>query len=381
MDSTSYTDRCDPRVVAVVLTITATVAMTSFAQTPDSPVVLSDNGCTACHSVAKTGGGSASDLAGRSVLEDHTPAGLAAAMWSHSPEMWSPSPGMSEEIRALSPDEADELFAYFWSVRRFDLSGDAGRGKKYFTEKGCAGCHAINASGGGSDAPPVSEWEALKNPVLWAQSLWNHTDAMQDAMAAEGIEWPHFAEQEMVDLLVYLQNLRETRDDEHSLEFSSPTAGRALFYDRGCDSCHSSSPAFTSGVADDETPAGFHTMTGFAAGMWNHAPEMTAAIERSGFTKADFSAEEMADLISFVYYSGGFEEQGRARKGGKVYVRSGCQSCHGDPSSDQRLSGRHTAASMAAAASSHTLETLGQTRSEIKMSGQEMANLIAYLNR
>ena len=381
MEATHVGDRCDLFVVAVVLVIIATAATVAFAQTPDTSAVLADNGCITCHSVAKTSRGSAPDLAGRSVLEDHTPAGLAAAMWSHPPEMWSPSPGMAEQVRALSPEEAYELFAHFWSVRRFDLNGDAGRGKRHFTDKGCADCHAVSSGAAAASAPPVPEWDALANPVLWAQSLWNHTEAMQQAMTAEGREWPVFTEQEMVDLLVYLQNLRGTRDQERWLEFSSPTDGHALFEDSGCISCHSSSPAFSSGVGDDETPAGFHTMTGFAAGMWNHAPEMSAAMEKAGSTKATFSADEMADLISFVYYSGGFEEQGRASKGGKVYARKGCQSCHGDPGSDRRLAGRHTAASMAAAASSHTPETLGQTISEFTISGKEMANLIAYLNR
>ena len=50
---------------------------------------------------------------------------------------------------------AADLFAYFYSARFFEKPGDAGRGKRLFTERKCAECHGI-AEVKNPSARPVS---------------------------------------------------------------------------------------------------------------------------------------------------------------------------------------------------------------------------------
>ena len=88
---------------------------------------------------------------------------------------------------AMSDQQAADLFAFFYSRRYFERPGDAGRGKRVFTEKGCAGCHSMTAEGTG---PAVSTWGSLTDPVALIGAMWNHAPKMQAAIAQKGGKWP-----------------------------------------------------------------------------------------------------------------------------------------------------------------------------------------------
>ena len=93
--------------------------------------------CIECHSVNGVGGNIGPDL-GRRIDRNFTVASLASTMWNHAPTMWA---AMRErDIRGGDMDEqgAADLFAYFYSARFFEKPGDAGRGKRLFTERACA---------------------------------------------------------------------------------------------------------------------------------------------------------------------------------------------------------------------------------------------------
>ena len=362
--------------------------------------VLEDRQCLACHSVAKEGAGTAADLGRRSVTSLHSPAGLAALMWSHGPSMWDQMRSRSMQISPMSKADADDLFAYFWSLRYFDPRGEAIRGKRIFTSKKCDTCHSLTAEAAAGEGPPVADWTGLSDPELWAQQLWNHSSAMESAMVERGMPWPEFSEQEMVDLLVYLQNLPPARDDRRQLDFSAPQAGRTMFRTEACANCHSTTvntsgvqrPSIAKAMVIGEPPgkgshSQFNTITGFTAAMWNHAPEWHSQTSYVGVRRETFSADEMGDLISYVYFSGGFEEEGNPVKGRRLFFKKGCQSCHGDASAGNRPienDGRFSAAHMASAVWSHgpeMIEEMQKTGLEWpKLSGRNMADLIAFLN-
>jgi CxxC motif-containing protein (DUF1111 family) len=93
-------------------------------------------------------------------------------------------------------------------------------------------------------------------------------------------------------------------------------------------------------------------------------------------------------LISYVYFSGGFEEDGDPVKGRRLFFKKGCQSCHGDTVTGEELSidhdGRYSAARLASAVWSHgprMLEEMKETGHEWPaFSSKDMADLIAFLN-
>jgi cytochrome c2 len=350
--------------------------------------VLEDRQCMACHSLAKEGLGEATDLGRRSVTSLKSPAGLAALMWNHGPSMWDEMRSRSMEIAPMSKTDADDLFAYFWSLRYFDPRGEAIRGKRVFSEKACDTCHSLTSETAASEGPPVSDWSGLSDPQLWAQQLWNHSSAMEKAMVSRGMDWPEFSEQEMVDLLQYLQNLPPTRDDRRQLEFSSPQAGRAMFQTEACATCHSFNRKPSGQGSLSGSRREFNTITGFTAAMWNHGPRSRGQASEAGIQRESFSADEMGELISYVYFSGGFEEDGDPVKGRRLFFKKGCQSCHGDAVTGEELSidhgGRFSAARLASAVWSHgprMLEEMKETGHEWPaFSSKDMADLIAFLN-
>jgi mono/diheme cytochrome c family protein len=95
----------------------------------------------------------------------------------------------------------------------------------------------------------------------------------------------------------------------------------------------------------------------------------------------------MGDLISYVYFSGGFEEEGDHVKGQRIFLKKGCQSCHGGALAGEtpiESDGRFSAARMASAVWSHgpeMFEEMQKTGLEWPtLSGRDMADLIAFLN-
>ena len=61
-------------------------------------------------------------------------------------------------------------------------------------------------------APPVAKWESLADPVILAQQMWNHGPKMRAEFAKRKLAWGKITGQELTDMLVYLQNLPETRN-------------------------------------------------------------------------------------------------------------------------------------------------------------------------
>jgi len=389
--------------VAAVATVGAGSA--SAGDSSRGQKILEERQCLSCHSFADEGAGTAADIGRRSVTSEHSPAEVAALMWSHGPSMWEQMRSQSIQISPMSRADAEDIFAYFWSLRYFDPRGEAVRGKRLFASKQCDTCHSVTSEAALGGAPPVSDWAGLSDPELWAQKLWNHSTAMESAMIERGMRWPEFSEQEMVDLLMYLQNLPSTRGDRKHLDFSSPQAGGAMFRTEACASCHSAPfkasrvqrPSIEMATVVGE-PSGkamrkgsrteFNTITGFTAAMWNHVPKNLDQGSETGNRKETMTNDEMGDLISYVYFNGGFEEQGNPARGRRLFAKKGCQSCHGDAAADDALiekDGRFSAARMAAAVWSHGPEMLEEMQNSgrewPRLSGRQMADMIAFLNQ
>ncbi len=124
--------------------------------------------CAQCHSVNGRGGSSAPDL-GQLTDRNFTPSSLAATMWNHAPTMWSAMDAASVRRPNVDEQSAADLFAYFYSTRFFEMPGDAARGKRVFTERGCAGCHGLTAEVQ-PGIPPVSRWSDLNRSVCAQRS-------------------------------------------------------------------------------------------------------------------------------------------------------------------------------------------------------------------
>jgi mono/diheme cytochrome c family protein len=328
--------------------------------------------CIRCHSVNGQGGSYALDLA-RRIGRDHSPTVMASLMWNHAPEMWSAMKKENVSPPKLSAEQSADLFAYFVSARYFERPGDAGRGKQIFSSKHCADCHGIadTKAGGG---PPVAKWESLADPLVLAQQMWNHGAAMKDALAKKGIARPALAAQELTDVLVYLQNLPETRKLASNFSFPPSDSGAQLFQAKGCAGCHIGKLALESRLRNQ-------TLTGIAAAMWNHQPAMKQP-------SPQLSQEEMRQLIGHIWMRQYLQGSGDAQRGKKVFGDKQCATCHSDPASGApnlaKGKDAYSGITMVSALWGHgprMLDAMAQKKiAWPRFTAAQMADLIAHLN-
>jgi len=328
--------------------------------------------CVSCHGVKGLSEGRAPDL-GRRLDRSYTPAGIAAQMWSHAPVMWASMSEQKVPVPQVSPGQAADLFAYFCSARYFEKPGEAERGKRLFQSKHCSECHSITASGGGI-GPPVEKWESLAAPVVMIEHMWNHQVLMRGAMAEHHISWPQLTSQELTDMLVYLQNLPQTKNMELYLVLPPPEQGEELFREKGCAECHKGGLALEGLLGDS-------TLTDVAAAMWNHAPQMRQPPPQLTIT-------EWRRLISYVWAKQFFTTSGDAARGHKTFESKKCATCHNDASSGapslSKPAEPYSAIGMVSVLWRHGPTMLQKMREKHiawpQLTQTEMANLIAYLN-
>jgi len=356
----------------LLLVVVAPVSLQAAADAHRGGEFFRAQGCENCHAVKGSGAAKAPDL-GRRLDRDYTPAGVAARMWSHAPVMWAAMAKDNTAAPQVTADQASDLFAYFYAARYFERPGEAERGKRLFQEKRCIECHSVSETTGGV-GPAVEKWESLQGPILLIQQMWNHQAQMHNQMAARGVAWPQLTSQDLTDLLVYLQNLPQTRSTELLMELPSSGDGRTLFREKGCSGCHAGKLALEDRLADS-------TLTEIAASMWNHAPEMR-------HPAPILSRAEWQQLVSYVWAKQFFGNRGDAAKGHKVYEAKKCGSCHDDASSGApRLSKPaepYSAITMVQVLWVHGPAMLRKMQDKHmtwpQLNQNEMANLTAYLN-
>jgi mono/diheme cytochrome c family protein len=350
----------------------AGVAGLNAADSMRGEQLFTTQGCVQCHSVNGKGGKEAPDL-GRRIARSYTPTLLASTMWNHAPSMWSAMRRQGIEPKALDPQSAADLFAFFSSSRFFDRPGDASRGKLAFAENGCSECHGITASIA-QGAPPVNKWSALGDPIGFAESMWNHAGKMHEEFTRRNIPWPELTAQELSDILVYLRNLPGTRALPVRMQTTPGASGEALFESKGCARCHV-------GDLDLRVRSQGKTLTDMAAAMWNHAPKMQTAGIR-------FSPGEMNEILSYLWARRLVDENGNARRGERVFVQKHCSNCHGSDAAAPDLrtaKGReHSSLTMISALWRHGPTMLDRMKERSilwpRFTASEMSDLIAFLN-
>ena len=269
---------------------------------------LRSSGCGRCHALGETGGGTAPDLA-RRTARDYAPTSVAAVIWNHEAAAWAHPDGESADARAEG--EAADVFAYFCSRRYFDSFGSAKRGKEFFEDSGCAGCHGGAAALSGS-APEAARWEFLRDPIAEAQWIWNGSVAMRKAAAErKDVHLPQVTAQELNDLFLYLENLPRNRGQEPHFSLASAEEGHAVFNNKGCAKCHQAAPVI-------ENRSARFTLTDVAAALWRHDLRRVE-------NRQPFSYDEMSGVVAYLWAA---NTCGAPARGQRVFETAGCTSCH-----------------------------------------------------
>lgn len=273
--------------------------------------VIHERGCTNCHTLNEKRRLPAPDL-GRRLSRNYSPAALAGVLWNHAATGRGPRGGRSAPAAdpVLSEQPVADLYAWFESLRYFERPGDAARGKRIFAQKRCAGCHGITDSTY-PGAPPVTNWAVLRDPVAFAQAMWNRPAGMEAAFFSAGIRCPRLSRQELTDLLIYIENLPQVRKQKAKFVLAPLSEGERAFHEKGCGSCHRGKHSLAARGAR-------LTPVEIAAALWNHGRGKAG-------TRASITYEEMAGILAYVW---NLMAQGDPRRGEAVFARKGCGRCH-----------------------------------------------------
>jgi len=305
-------------------------------------------------------------------------------MWNHSSRMFAEFEAIGRPVPSLSSADVADLFAYFYSTMYFAPQGRAARGSTVFEEKRCLSCHSEVL-----DTRPrrsiLENWTDLKDPITWAERMWNHASEMDSAFANRGIRWPKLTEQDIVDLLMFLSRLPETQTQIATFNVGEPELGRVVF-ERSCESCHAFGQAAGRSKVDLLARSGPSSLSGYIVAMWNHAPEM----RRRGGSTSKLNAGEMADLIAFLFSQRYFFERGNASRGRQTYEEKNCAKCHegrsretGAPDLSQATE-VYSPITLTSAVWRHGPSMMERMKRQgiawPEFKGSEMADLIAYLN-
>lgn len=332
--------------------------------------------CNGCHAIWGEGGKGGPDL-GALPQAYTSQAQLAALMWNHGPEMWGRMVARKIPSERITTKEMADLFAFLYFIRYMDEPGDPQKGRALM-ERACGKCHT-SKEGAKSD---LSRWGMYANPILWAQMMWNHSGQMEKEMKAKGIPHFEFEGNEMVDLIAYIRSLSPGSEKVY-LSPGGPGSGERLFTQKGCIQCHVPRSEYDlSGKKDFPK-----TLAQLAGMMWNHSEEMRKGMERRGISFPTLSAQEMADLVAYLFSTRYFDEAGNPERGKAVFIKKQCNLCHvkGAKTGDlSRFKSQISPIFMAQVMWNHGPEMLERMRkariSWQKMDGKEMVDLMEYLN-
>ena len=266
-------------------------------------------------------------------------------------------------------------------------------GAQLFVEKGCVQCHAL----GGKETrvgPDLGRIHFRGTVMDLAATFWNHAPVMREKMQDLKIQPPRLNSREMADLAAFLTAYRYYVTQVG--QPGNPAAGKAVFDAKGCARCHG--PAWDK-LAPDLARYNQLSVIVVAEAMWNHGSEMAVELRRENLPWPKFKGSEMGDLLAFLQAGseGGIEqrvyfEPGSPRRGRELFVSKRCIECH-------TIAGR--GGSVGPDLSRRSVELTGSTSEiaglmwnhsqgmsaefsrrglqRVKFSGQEMADILAYL--
>ena len=342
-------------------------------------------GCLGCHAIDGRGGGVGPDLGRlpgrRSFFQ------LAAALWNHIPQMQREMSARQIERPELTPWEAADLIAFLFWLDYFDEPGDTTRGAALFQRRRCVVCHQVRGLGG-VRGPDLGLLVQSRTPIMIAAGMWNHAPAMAAAMREGGVSRPRLTGAELRDLLAYLRGSRPELPAVALYVLPGEAArGRRLFDEKRCAACHRGGEGGGT-VGPDLGATRYGSVVDFAAAMWNKGPRMVAAMAERGVGIPELRADEMADLVAYLYAGRYFSGAGDAGRGAQV-VRGRCEGCHargGATATDlTRVRGLDSPAAVVAALWSHVsvppAAPAGERGRWPALSAADVADVVAHLQR
>jgi mono/diheme cytochrome c family protein len=129
-------------------------------------------------------------------------------------------------------------------------------------------------------------------------------------------------------LLCTLRASTSRAQEAGSSFFGDPVSGRQIFTQRGCVRCHSIWGNGGTLGPDFALVGAGRSLQQLAGLFWNHTPRMIETVRERGVRWATFSEEELADIISYIYYVKLFDRPGDPDLGERWFREKRCAECH-----------------------------------------------------
>jgi hypothetical protein len=117
--------------------------------------------------------------------------------------------------------------------------------------------------------------------------------------------------------------------------------------------------------------------------MWNHGPEIWTRMQRVGVARPVFSGNEMADIVSFLYFLRYADGPGDPVTGKRLFSIKGCGQCHSSALDLSRSAALASPISLMAAMWNHAPEMEEQIQRRgiawPTFQGNELRELIEYV--
>ena len=111
---------------------------------------------------------------------------------------------------------------------------------------------------------------------------------------------------------------------------SDSSRGAQILETNSCLRCHRINGKGGTGGSDLGWRIGRNfTPAALAATIWNHAPQMWAAMRTADNRRPDLDEQAAADLFAYFYAVRFFEKPGDAERGKAAFESKGCSRCHG----------------------------------------------------
>lgn len=276
-----------------------------------------------------------------------------------------------------------------------ELPDNPTTGARLFVEKGCVRCHAL-AGNATRVGPDLGRLHFRGTVMDLAGSFWNHAPVMREKMLDMKIQPPTLTSREMADLVAFLTAYRYYLTEVG--QPGNPAAGKTVFAGKGCVRCHSAG-AWDKPGPDLSRYRGRFSSIFLAQVMWNHGAEMATVMRGQGIAWPKFEGREMGDLLAFLQAGSAgaadervYFEPGSPRRGRELFASKRCDQCHavagvgGHGGPDLGRRGREFVGSISSLAGlmwNHsqgmTAELVRRNIPRVSFSGQEMADILAYL--
>lgn len=263
-------------------------------------------------------------------------------------------------------------------------------GRKIFKEKGCIKCHTIQEKGG-RIGPDLSKNLFYGSFLQLAGIMWNHAPQMFERAEEIGMDIPQFTHKEMAELIAYLYYLRYLGQPGNEFR------GKKILEKKHCFKCHKIGGKGGNIGPNLSRLKQYVSPLYIAQTMWNHGPKMEKLLKRMNIKFAEFENNEIVDLTAAIksftsptLSRSEYMLPGDPKRGKALFNAKGCSRCHavrgeggtiGPDFADVSL--ERSVTEIAGIMWNHGSKMWELMKQQgiphPKFSGQEMADVIAYI--